>query len=55
MKLDHYLTPFTKVDLKWIKDLKVIPEAIKLLEESIGKKISLTLVSAMILDITPKA
>ena len=54
MKLDHYLTPFTKVDLKWIKDLNVIPEAIKLLEESIGKKI-LTLVSAMILDITPKA
>ena len=54
MKLDHFLTPYTKINSKWIKDLNIRPKTINLLGDNIGKILSDINHSRILYDLSPR-
>ena len=54
MKLERFLTPYTKINSKRIKDLNVRPETLKLLEQNIGKTLSDINHSKILYDSPPR-
>ena len=55
MKLDHQLTPHTEINSRWIKDLNISHNSIKVLEVNIGRKISDIPHNNIFTDMSPRA
>ena len=54
MKLEHFLTRYTKINSKWIKDLNLRPETVKFLEENIGRTLDIINQSKILYDPPPR-